>query len=81
LVESSGNIGLTGWWRVLSRSEINELLFRLVLRVKNILVVTGTKKLVPLGRSKVGKILGLGGDGRKFLIEDNMKLRSDSTSL
>jgi len=58
-VEGSGNIGLTGWGRILGRSEVKELLFCLVLGVQNILVVAGAKKLIPLGRSKVGKILGL----------------------
>jgi hypothetical protein len=56
-------------------------LFCCIFGVENILIVAGAKKLIPLKRTKVGKIFGLRGDSRELFIEDHMKLWGDCSSL
>lgn len=51
----------------------------LIIRVKDILVDAGTKKFLPLWRSKVWEVLKLGGNSGKVLIKNDMELWGNCT--
>jgi len=72
---------LAGQGRGIGLRKVNRVLFSFILGVKNILIVAGAKELMPPWRTEVGKIVRSRRDGGKFLVEDDVELRSNRSSL
>jgi hypothetical protein len=70
---TSNAVGVAWCWRSRKIDGIREIVV-----VERILVDRIAKELRPLGRMKVGQCVGDGRNGGEPIVEDNMKLGSDS---